>query len=265
MRNQLLRMNMTNFVPHNLKGKTAVVTGASGGIGRAIALALASAGANVIVHARAREREANDTADEIRGLGGKAEVILADLADAQRHGELVDRAWNWNGGVDIWINNAGVDVLTGEMAGRSFADKLEQLWKVDVAATIALSRAVGAKMKARGSGAILNMGWDRSACGMAGDSGEMFAAIKGAVTAFTLSLARSLAPQVRVNCIAPGWIRTGWGETASDCWQKRAATESLMQRWGTPGDVARVARFLVSPEADFVNGQVIVVNGGLAG
>jgi len=83
------------------------------------------------------------------------------------------------------------------------------------------------------------------------------------VMAFTKSLACSLAPEVRVNCLAPGWIKTAWGEHASECWQERARRESLLQRWGTPEDVARVARFLASPAAEFITGQVIPVNGGL--
>ena len=110
---------------------------------------------------------------------------------------------------------------------------------------------------------ILNMGWDQAERGMAGDSGELFATAKGAVMAFTRSLARSLAPTVRVNCLAPGWIKTKWGEQASRYWQDRAANESLLARWGTPEDVARVARFLASPAAVFINGQTIAINGGL--
>jgi 3-oxoacyl-[acyl-carrier protein] reductase len=109
---------------------------------------------------------------------------------------------------------------------------------------------------------ILNMGWDQSGHGMAGDSGEMFAAVKSAVTAFSQSLAQSLAPEVRVNCLAPGWIRTAWGEQASEYWQARAAGESLRNRWGTPEDVAEAACFLASPAADFVNGCVLPINGG---
>jgi 3-oxoacyl-[acyl-carrier protein] reductase len=117
-------------------------------------------------------------------------------------------------------------------------------------------------MKSAGAGAILNIGWDGAARGMAGPSGELFAAAKGAVMAFTRSLARSLAPEVRVNCVAPGWIKTAWGERASADWQARAEGESLLGRWGTPEDVARAARFLVSPEARFLTGQVLDVNGG---
>ena len=89
-----------------------------------------------------------------------------------------------------------------------------------------------------------------------------FGAMKGAVMAFSKSLAQSLAPHVRVNCIAPGWIKTSWGDDASDYWQRRAQSESLVDRWGTPEDVARVARFLVSPAASFIAGQIVPVNGG---
>jgi 3-oxoacyl-[acyl-carrier protein] reductase len=112
---------------------------------------------------------------------------------------------------------------------------------------------------------ILNMGWDQAETGMEGDSGEMFAAVKGAIMAFSRSLAKSLAPAVRVNCLAPGWIKTAWGQGASEAWQDRARRESLLGRWGTPEDVARVARFLVSPAASFVNGQVVSINGGVHG
>jgi 3-oxoacyl-[acyl-carrier protein] reductase len=171
-------------------------------------------------------------------------------------------AWQWGPPVDIWINNAGADVLTGEAAHWPFEQKLAALWQVDVLATIELSRLVGRRMKERGRGVIINIGWDQAEHGMAGDSGEMFAAVKGAVMAFTRSLAQSLAPQVRVNCLAPGWIRTTWGERASQYWQQRAARQSLRGRWGTPEDVARAAVFLASPAADFISGQVIAVNGG---
>lgn len=245
-----------------LGGQIGVVTGASGGIGRAIALALAQGGANVVVHGFRRQRAAEATAEEIRALGRQATVLLADVADLPARGQLIDAAWGWRGGIDIWVNCAGADVLTGEAARWDFERKLAALWQVDVAATIACSRAVGDRMKARGKGVIINIGWDQAEQGMAGDSGQMFAAAKGAVMAFTRSLAQSLAPEVRANCIAPGWIRTAWGERASDYWQERAVRQSLRGRWGTPEDVARTAAFLASPAADFISGQVIPVNGG---
>jgi 3-oxoacyl-[acyl-carrier protein] reductase len=248
-----------------LKGQIAVVTGSSSGIGRAIALELAVGGADVLVHARRSREAAEQVAADIAAVGRQTDVVLCDLADETTHETLVERAWSWRGGVDIWINNAGADVLTGEAAKWPFERKLAELWRVDVVATMRLSRLVGARMKARGSGAIANLGWDQADHGMAGDSGELFAATKGAVMAFTRSLARSLAPEVRVNCLAPGWIKTAWGEVASDYWSQRARRESLLARWGTPADVASAARFLVSPASSFITGHVLPVNGGYRG
>ncbi len=246
----------------DLSGQTAVITGSSHGIGRAIALALAAGGAHVVIHGRGRA-DAEQVAKAATEHGVEAHVVLCDLKDSTTYETLVESAWKWRGGVDIWINNAGADVLTGEAAAWPFARKLEQLWSVDVQATLALSRAAGARMKQRGAGAIVNMGWDQAEHGMAGDSGELFAATKGAIMAFTKSLARSLAPAVRVNCVAPGWIKTKWGEGASDKWQQTAVNQSLLGRWGTPEEVAAAVRFLASPAAGFITGCVMPVNGGL--
>jgi 3-oxoacyl-[acyl-carrier protein] reductase len=245
-----------------LTASVAVVTGSSSGIGRAIALALASPGNSIVVHAGHNHSAAEATAQLVRERGAEALVVVADLAAPESHASLAEEAWNWRGRVDSWINNAGVDVLTGPAAKWSFAEKLEALWRVDVVATMLLSREVGRRMREAGGGTIINVGWDQAAQGMAGDSGELFAAIKGAVMAFSRSLAASLAPQVRVNCVAPGWIKTQWGDGASAAWQQRAVGESLLGRWGTPEDIAATVRFLTSPEASFVNGQIIPVNGG---
>lgn len=248
-----------------LAGRTAVVTGSSSGIGRAIALELAAVGADLIVHARRSRQAAEEVAERIRALGRQCQVELCDLADEASHEALVERAWQGTAGVDIWVNNAGADVLTGEAGRWTFERKLAELWRVDVVAAMRLARLAGARMKDRGHGAIVNIGWDQAEHGMAGDSGELFAATKGAVMAFTKSLAHSLAPSVRVNCVAPGWIKTAWGDCASDYWQERAERESLLERWGTPDDVARAVRFLVSPAAEFITGQILPVNGGFRG
>lgn len=236
--------------------------GSTSGIGRAVALSLADAGADVIVHGRTSRDAALAVADAVRLRGRRASVLMADLADRDAGFRLVDEAWKlWNG-LDAWLHLAGADTLTGESARLSFDAKLDLLWSVDVAATIRLCRAVGQLMRARGSGSIVTMGWDQAETGMAGDSGELFSATKGAILAFTRSLALSLAPTVRVNALAPGWIKTEWGETASLGWQNRVLRETPLARWGTPEDVAQVACFLVSPAAQFMTGQVVRVNGG---
>jgi 3-oxoacyl-[acyl-carrier protein] reductase len=245
----------------SLTDQVAVVTGSSSGIGRAIAIELATAGAHVLVHARSNAAGAEETAAAIRQFERDTRVLMFDLSREHEQDELVKAAWNWRP-IDIWINNAGADVLTGAAAEWPFEKKLEALWRTDVVATLRLTRAVGQRMCERGQGAIVNIGWDQVETGMEGDSGEMFAATKGAIMAATRSLAKSLAPEVRVNCLAPGWIRTAWGDEASQEWQDRAQRESLLHRWGTPEDVARAACFLVSPAAAFINGHIIPINGG---
>jgi 2-amino-4-hydroxy-6-hydroxymethyldihydropteridine diphosphokinase len=244
-----------------LAGLRALVTGSTGGIGRAIALELASAGADVIVHGR-RGDAAGAVVGEVEERGVESGFILADLREQRECRLLAETAWDSWGPLDIWVNNAGADVLTGEAADWPFARKLEALFEVDVRATLLLARDVGRRMQRAGGGLVLNIGWDQAATGMGGDSGELFAATKGAVMAFTKSLAVSLAPAVRVNCLAAGWIRTAWGRRASQGWQERVRRETLVERWGEPEDVAAAARWLASPAASFVTGQVVYVNGG---
>lgn len=258
----LRRLDAGAAPTRELAGQTALVTGSTSGIGRAIALELAAAGARVIIHGRRSAEAAAAVVHECRGRAADAEALLADLRDATACIQLVSRAWEQIGPIDVWINNAGADTLTGEAGHWPFERKLDELWHVDVRATVLLSRAVGARMQQRGRGAIVNMGWDQAETGMEGDSGQLFGLTKGAVICFTRALALSLAPEVRVNCLAPGWIRTAWGEHASQLWQDRVRRETPLGRWGTPEDVARTARWLASPAAAYITGQTIRVNGG---
>ena len=253
---------MTSGEFGNLTGLRTVVTGSSSGIGRAIAWEFARGGADVVVHCHRSVEAAASLAEQIRQSGRRAEVVPADLGNADELAGFVDRAWSRFGGVDVWVNNAGVDLLTGEGGRLEYAEKLERLYEVDVRSTVLLSRLVGQRMLEAGQGTILNIGWDQADRGMEGDSGELFAAAKNAVMGFTRSLSASLAPKVRVNCIAPGWIRTAWGRQASDVWQQQVRRETPLGRWGTPEDVAAAARFLASRDAAFITGQVVNVNGG---
>lgn len=232
----------------SLRGLTAFVTGSTAGIGAAIRAAFVAEGAHVVGHGR-RERP------------GEAHVA-GDLADGGFVERLPGQAWDIAGGLDIVVLNAGADTLTGPAAQWDFSRKLDELLAVDLKSTMLLGRAFGERMKERGSGAILTVGWDQAETGMEGDSGQLFAAVKGAVMAFTRSLALSLAPAVRVNCVAPGWVRTAWGETASATWQERVRRETPLGVWGLPEDVAAAAVWLASPAARFVTGQTVRVNGG---
>ncbi len=240
----------------------AVVTGSSTGIGRAIALELACGGADVAVHCHTSIDAAREVAAEIGELGRESLVSVADVSRETGRRQLLDDVFDQWPNLDIWINNAGADILTGDDADLPYPDKLQRLWNVDVVGTVLLSKEIGPLMREWGCGVIINMGWDQASVGMAGDSGELFAATKGAIMSFSRSLALSLAPEVRVHCIAPGWIKTDWGESASKAWQERVLKETPLKRWGRPEDIAALARFLCSREAAYLTGQVWNANGG---
>lgn len=248
----------------DITGRQAVITGASSGIGRAMAWELAVGGADILLHhARAASAAAvEEGANRIRALGRRAEVLRVKFAVDTEYSLFVTECLARFPNLDIWINNAGVDLLTGDAAQQPFDAKLRQLFDIDVQATLLLTKLVGAEFQRRGKGVIVNIGWDQADRGMEGDSGELFAAAKNAIMGATRSFAVSLAPEVRVLCIAPGWIKTAWGEKAGDVWQERVVRETPLARWGTPDDVAKVARFLVSDDASYLTGQVINVNGG---
>jgi 3-oxoacyl-[acyl-carrier protein] reductase len=192
-----------------------------------------------------------------------AQVAQADLATREACETLVAHARERLGGLDVWVNNAGADVLTGEAAGWEWERKLDLLLAVDLKGTIACSYAVADVMREQdGGGAIINMSWDHVTVGMKGANPELFSAVKGGVLSFSKSLARALAPTVRVNVLSPGWIETAFGEHADEGFRREVAESTPLRRWGTPEDVAGAAVYLASPAAAFVTGQAINVNGG---
>ena len=168
-----------------LAGLRALVTGSTSGIGRAIALELAAGGADVVVHGRRSIQAAEAVAEQARQSGVRAQVLLADLRDPAECRRLAEAGWDVWQGLDVWINNAGADTLTGEAAHWPFERKLEELLAVDVTATVHLSREVGRRMREAGGGVIVNMGWDQAETGMEGDCGQLFGAAKAAVLAFS--------------------------------------------------------------------------------
>ncbi|MEQ9407187.1 MAG: SDR family oxidoreductase [Fuerstiella sp.] len=245
----------------SLSGKRVVVTGSSSGIGRAIALECAKAGADVVISYRKSVELAEMAATEVNYLGSVVDLASVDIADADSRRAFVEECFD-TGPVDAIVNNAGADLLTGPLKDADFATKLKVLLDADVTGTIELSRAFGEHFRDQGRGSILTIGWDQADRGMEGGSGELFTTAKNAIMGFTRSLSLSLAPEVRVNCIAPGWIRTAWGDGAGDYWQKRVLRETPLRRWGQPQDIANMARFLLSDEAAYITGQVFNVNGG---
>lgn len=241
----------------------AVVTGASRGIGQATAMRLAHDGWDIVAHYHNNLEGVESTAAVVEGMQRQVHVVQADFGDRDSALACVDECWKLSGGVDAWVHLAGVDLLTGSNAKLPFEWKLELATRVDLHGTIFACREVGQRMFERGQGSIVTIGWDQSATGMDGDSGQMFAAVKAGVAGFSRSLAKSLAPKVRINCVAPGWIKTAWGEQASADWQSRVLSETPLRRWGEPDDVAAAIAFLVSRQAGFLTGQTFNVNGGV--
>ena len=293
-----------------------VVTGSSSGIGLETAKLFAQTGYSVVLHGFRNLDGLQQAARQIKGVlhaGAWLNCVVADISCEDSCRSMVEACFRRGQGqtraVDVWINNAGADVLTNNAQRATFEDKLARLWQVDVLGTIRLSRLVAERMlKERGlevgqaasaafkitrdessslqhqdlnhqaaqsnaiardefatlasDPCIINTGWDQAELGMEGDAGQLFCTTKAAIAAFTRSLALTVSPGIRVNAVAPGWIQTDWGKSASDYWSGRAVGESQRARWGTPLDVARAIRWLADPESDFISGQVIHVNGG---
>jgi 3-oxoacyl-[acyl-carrier protein] reductase len=245
-----------------LAGKVALVTGASSGIGSAIALGCAREGADVALTFRGNAAGANETAEAVRALGRRAEVLRVDLAREEEIEALAAALRERFGRVDTWINNAGADILTGAGGRLSRREKLDLVLAVDLRGTILASWAAVDMMRERG-GVIVNMSWDHISLGMAGENPGLYSAAKGGIASFSKSLARSVAPGIRVNILAPGFIQTAFGDQADAGWRREVEALTPLGRWGRPEDLVGAAIFLASDESRFMTGQMIMVNGGV--
>ncbi|GAB4384074.1 3-oxoacyl-ACP reductase FabG [Albidovulum sp.] len=240
----------------DLRGKTALVTGASGGIGGAIARALHGAGATVALSGT-REAPLRELA---QGLGERAHVLPCDLADAAQVEALPKRAAEAAGGLDILVNNAGItrDALMMRMADEDWLTVLD----VNLTATFRLCRgALRGMMKARW-GRIINI---TSVVAQAGNPGQAnYCAAKAGVTGMSKALAKEVASRgITVNCIAPGFIATAMTEKLTDEQKAKILAEIPLGRMGGAEEVAAAALFLASPEAGYVTGATLHVNGGM--
>jgi 3-oxoacyl-[acyl-carrier protein] reductase len=247
-----------------LQGKKVVVTGGSSGIGQAIARRCAEAGADVLITYRSNRKGAEETARELAGSGRRIEIVQTNIAQEPDIAALAREARARLGRVDVWINNAGADILTGEGGRLTPLEKLDLLLAVDVRGTVMASWAAAGLMREQGgSGVIINMSWDHVGHGMAGENPALYATAKGAVLSFSKSFAREVAPDIRVNILAPGFIETAFGEDADPRFRREVVERTPLGRWGTPDDVAAAALFLASDEANFMTGQMVMVNGGV--
>jgi 3-oxoacyl-[acyl-carrier protein] reductase len=246
-----------------LDRKNVLVTGASSGIGRAIALRCAGAGADLVITYRSNQEGAESTGRAIRELGRRAEVLRTDISRAEEIEKLATHLRNAIPRMDVWINNAGADILTGQAAKLTRQQKLDVVLAVDLRGTVLASWAAVDLMRKQGGGNIINMAWDHVTQGMEGENPGVYAAAKGGVASFSRSLARDVAPEIRVNILAPGFIETAFGEGANPKFRQKVIDMTPLGRWGTPEDVAGAAVFLASDDSAFLTGQMIMVNGGV--
>jgi 3-oxoacyl-[acyl-carrier protein] reductase len=235
----------------SLKGKTALVTGGSRGIGAAIVRELAAAGASVVVGYRSGGEEAEAIAGEV---GGRA--VQADVADPAEARRLVDEA----GELDILVNNAGLtrDGLLARMSDDDWRAVLD----TNLGGVFHTCRAVARGMMKRRAGAIVNVS---SIVGLHGNPGQTnYSASKAGIIGFTKALARELGNRgVRANVVAPGYVTTRLTEVLPDELKDAMLANTPLGRFGDPEDVARAVRFLSSDDAAFITGEVLLVDGGL--
>lgn len=244
----------------NFKGKTAIVTGGSRGIGRAVCLELARGGANVALCFAGNGAAAQSTAEAVEAAGGRALALRCDVSDAAQVDALVQAAVERFGQVDILVNNAGItrDNLVMRMSEADF----DLVVAANLKGAFLCMKAVSRGMLKRRYGRIVNLS---SVVGLRGNAGQAnYAASKAGMIGMTKSLAKELASRgVTVNAVAPGFIETDMTAALADAARTAARSAIPMGRFGGPEDVAKAVAFLASEEAAYITGQVLAVDGGM--
>lgn len=246
-----------------LKGKCAVITGSTKGIGKAIAMKYASLGCDIVINYRSDSDEVNarELSEEIGKLGVNTLTIKANVADFEEAKNLVEKAKEKFGRVDILVNNAGItkDNLVLRMTENDF----DSVINVNLKGSFNCLKAVTPIMLKQKSGKIINMA---SVVGVIGNAGQVnYCASKAGVIGMTKSLARELGGKnINVNAIAPGFIDTDMTRVLSEDQKKNILSQVPLKRLGLVSDIANVAAFLASEDSDYITGQVIHVDGGMA-
>jgi NAD(P)-dependent dehydrogenase (short-subunit alcohol dehydrogenase family) len=249
----------------DLLGKTALITGSSSGIGKAIAILFAEeGGANIVVNYHASEAAAKSVVERIEGFGRKAIAIKADVTKKAEVEAMVAKAIAHFGHVDVLVNNAGLN------KGMPILELTEAAWdevvNTSMKGTFLVTQAVAKHMLDRKEGVIVNMA---SVAGMVGETSTApalhYNAAKQGIVAMTRTMANAFGPTIRVNAIAPGVIVTDFHVKAGGSMEKvqKRSQDAVLKRPGTPEEVAHVALFLASPDSSYITGQTIVVDGGL--
>jgi len=243
-----------------LEGKVALVTGASRGIGRAIALTLAKAGADVAINFAGNVAAAEEVAKEITDLGRKAILVQGSVAETAKAQEIVDKVIAEFGKIDILVNNAGI--TRDGLLMRMKEEDWDAVLTTNLKGVFNCTKAVMKPMMKQRAGSIVNMA---SVVGETGNAGQAnYAAAKSGVIGFTKSVAKEVASRgIRANAVAPGFIATDMTKVLPDKVQEEMAKTIPLGRQGQPQDIANAVLFLVSDEAAYITGQVLNVDGGM--
>jgi len=243
-----------------LDGKVAVVTGASRGIGRAIALRFAEEGARVVVNYEAKAAEAAAVVGEIQKGGGDAIAVAADVSSSADVERLVAQALDRYTRIDILSNNAGIMVAKGVL--ETTEDDWDRTIDVNLKGAYLCSKAVAPIMIRQQGGTIINMSSNSGLYHPSAMRFTEYVVSKAGMNGLTKAMALALGPYITVNAICPGWIRTEMVEDTDPAIVERILDETALRRWGTPDDVAGCAVFLASAEASFITGELLIVAGG---
>ncbi|RAU07006.1 beta-ketoacyl-ACP reductase [Bacillus pumilus] len=243
-----------------LTNKTAVVTGASRGIGRSIAIDLAKNGANVVVNYSGNEAKANEVVEEIKALGQQAFAVKADVSNAEEVQALMKQAIDTFGSIDILVNNAGItkDNLLMRMKENEWDDVIN----INLKGVFNCTKAVTRQMMKQRSGRIINLA---SVVGVCGNPGQAnYVAAKAGVIGLTKTTAKELATRhITVNAVAPGFISTDMTDKLDENVQTEMLKQIPLARFGAPEDISNVVVFLASEGAGYITGQTIQVDGGM--
>ncbi|RDW19454.1 beta-ketoacyl-ACP reductase [Oceanobacillus arenosus] len=243
-----------------LKGKNALITGASRGIGRAIALELAKNGVNLVINYAGNEAKAQSVVEEVEQLGVKAFKVQADVANETEVKAMIKEAINEFGSLDILVNNAGI--TKDNLLMRMKEEEFDQVINTNLKGAFICTKAVTRQMMKQKAGRIINVA---SIVGVSGNPGQAnYVAAKAGVIGLTKSTAKELASRnILVNAVAPGFIATDMTDVMTEEQRERTLAMIPLAALGKPEDVARVVRFLASEDANYITGQTIHIDGGM--
>jgi len=244
---------------NKLRGKVALITGASRGIGRAIAVEFAKEGASVIINYSTDDEGANETLEEIKSINGYGVIVQGDISTFDKCQMIVEEVLKVMGKIDILVNNAGISHIGLFMD--STEEDINRVLNTNLLGSIYLTKHVLNSMIFRKSGSVINIS---SMWGEVGASCEvLYSATKGGLNSFTKALAKEVAPSnIRVNCIAPGVIDTKMNSFLEGDEKKSLEEEIPLGRFGLPSEIGKIAVFLSSEDSSYITGQIIRADGG---